>query len=89
MQHNHNLIAKYLEIIQEQETMINELSKLNTKLVQKNKELKQHKEIYRENAQHWKAQHDNLKMCLDDIQKRCTNAYEANAIRIYKQNKRG
>lgn len=89
MQHNHNLLVQYLALIQEQETVINELSKSNTKLVQQNRELKQHKNMYKENAQYWKAQHDNLKMCLDDIQRRCTNVYEANAIRIYQDNQRG
>ena len=88
MQHNHNLIVKYLEIIQQQETMINELSKSNTKLVQRNKELKQHKMMYKENAQYWKTQHDILKSCVDDIIQKCVNVYEANAIKIYKENER-
>jgi hypothetical protein len=80
--------VKYLEIIQQQETMINELSKSNTKLVQRNKELKQHKMMYKENAQHWKTQHDILKSCVDDITQKCVNVYEANAIKIYKENER-
>lgn len=89
MQHNHNLIVKYLKIIQQQETMINELSKTNTKLVQRNRELKQHKAMYKENTLYWKAEHDKLQQCLIDIKVKCVNVYEANAIKVYQENQRG
>lgn len=86
MQHNHNLITKYLGIIQEQEAMINELSKTNVQLVKRNNELKQHKKMYKENTLYWKAEHDKLQQCLIDIKVKCVSVYEANAINIYKQN---
>lgn len=89
MNKQHNLIVQYLQIMQEQENMINELSKSNVQLVKRNNELKQHKRMYKENAQYWKTQHDILKSCVEDITQKCVNVYEANAIKIYKENQRG
>jgi len=86
MNKQHNLIVQYLQIMQEQENMINELSKSNVQLVKRNNELKQHKRMYKENILYWKAEHDKLQQCLIDIKAKCVNVYEANAISIYKQN---
>ena len=88
MQNNHNLIVQYLQIMQEQENMINELSKSNVQLVKRNKELLAHKRLYKENTLYWKAKHDTLQQCLIDIKVRCTNVYEQNAINIYKENQK-
>ena len=60
MTHQHDLIVKYLEIISQQETMINELSKSNKTLLNKNQELKSQKNIYRDSALEWKAKYENL-----------------------------
>ncbi len=89
IQHNHNLITKYLGIIQQQENMINELNKSNVQLVKRNNELNQQKKMYKENTLYWKAEHDKLQQCLIDIKVKCVSVYEANAINIYKQNQRG
>ena len=86
MQNNHNLIVKYLAIMQEQETMINELSKSNVQLVKRNKELLAHKRLYKENTLYWKAKHDTLQQCFIKVQ--CMSVYDKNAINIYKENQK-
>lgn len=49
MNKQHNLIVQYLQIMQEQGNMINELSETNAQLVKINSELEQHKRMYKEN----------------------------------------
>ena len=52
---NRTLIAKYLDLIQEQERIINELSKSNNVLFNRNADLKRQNVIYKENILHWKS----------------------------------
>jgi len=60
MEHKHDLIVKYLQIMAEQEEMINELSKTNKVLLNKNSELKSQKEMYKNNALEWKREYEAL-----------------------------
>ena len=94
MQNQHNLIIKYLQIISEQEEMINELSKSNKTLLNRNNELKSQKNLYRESTQEWKAKYEVVRNCLLEIAstlKENTQAdpYMKQAIDAYKQNQKG
>jgi len=60
MENQHNLIVKYLELIQEQENIINELSKSNRSLLNTNSELMSQKEMYKNNALEWKQEYEAL-----------------------------
>ncbi|MDY0193599.1 MAG: hypothetical protein RBR93_08730 [Aliarcobacter butzleri] len=77
MKHNHNLIIKYLEIIQHQEKMINELNKENTRISEINRDLKRHKERYRQDAIFWKEKYGNLKKCI--VEKNTQEKYALNS----------
>lgn len=50
MKHNHDLIVKYLQLIQEQEQIIDELSRSNKKLLNRSTELKNQKQLYKQSA---------------------------------------
>lgn len=94
MGHNHNLIVKYLQIISDQEKMINELSKLNKTLLNRNNELKQQKNIYKDSALEWKHKYEAIRECLSDTYSILTkdpviNSNLQDAINIYKQNQKG
>ena len=84
MENQHNLIVKYLELIQEQENIINELSKSNKTLLDKNNELKQQKYIYRNSAKEWKEKYESLKQ--DIVSNVKSNLTVSQAIEIYRQN---
>jgi|LGOV01.1.fsa_nt_gb hypothetical protein len=91
-----NLIAKYLDIIKEQDELLKELSASNMKLLKAKNEAVTQKRIYKESAKEWKDKHDTIKECLQDTYNalvaqstRCTNAYEANALKAYQENQRG
>lgn len=79
MKHNHNLLVKYLEIIQEQEKLINQLNKENSILKNRNMELKKHNEIYKQNTFFWKTQYDIFKSCVTTQ----NNKNEKQALNIY------
>jgi len=90
MDKQHKLFVKYLELMQEQESIINELGKTNVKLIEQVQDLKKQKNMYKENAQVWKDKHDLLQIQMQDLNSRCTNIVKANiikanAIRAYKE----
>ena len=93
MQTNHNLIAKYLEIIAEQDKINKDLSESNLRLVKRNNELNRQKNQYRENCKEWKIKYDEVRSCLNDTRNaileqttRANKAYLAKAIDTYKSN---
>lgn len=88
MEHNHDLIVKYLQLISEQEQIINELSKSNKVLLNRNNELKNQKRIYKEAAADWKQKYETVRDCLVDLSSmiRKTDPNVERAIKIYKQN---
>ena len=94
MQNQHNLIVKYLQIISEQEEMINELSKSNRTLLNRNNELKSQKNLYRESAREWKSKYEIVRDCLIDIastlkENRFVDPRMKQAIDAYEQNQKG
>ena len=94
MQNQHNLIVKYLQIISEQEEMINELSKANKTLLNRNNELKTQKNLYRSSAQEWKSKYEIVRGCLIDLasmlrENRFVDPCMKQAIDAYKQNQKG
>ena len=90
MEHPHNLITKYLQIIQEQEQIINALSKSNKTLLNRNNELKRQKNTYRESALEWKDKYENLKQDVAKVICETVPSYKiCQAIDIYKQNQGG
>lgn len=84
MEHNHDLIVKYLQLISEQEQIINELSKSNKVLLTRNDELKSQKRIYKEAAADWKNKYEEMQnQVVEHVKKNLT---VSQAIAIYKQN---
>lgn len=87
MKHNHDLIVKYLQLIQEQEQIINELSQSNKKLLNRNTELKNQKELYKQAASDWKNKYETLQTdVVRAIVETVPKSQILNAIAIYKQN---
>lgn len=90
MEHPHNLIIKYLQIIQEQEQIINALSKSNKTLLNRNSELKHQKITYRESALEWKDKYENLQQDIAKVICETVPSHKiCQAIEIYKQNQGG
>ncbi|WP_373073863.1 hypothetical protein [Sulfurimonas sp.] len=94
MEHQHDLIVKYLSLISEQEKIINTLNQSNKTLQTRNTELRSQKRIYKDSALEWKSKHDAIKSCLSDTYKVLLSDSNINkgmqeAIDIYKQNQGG
>lgn len=84
--YNHNLIASYLQLIQEQENTIKALDASNKTLQKRCVNLKDKVSLYKDNAKYWKEKSDRFEEGLLELKHQCMGAYEKKALDTYKQN---